>query len=660
MLQSAVQAVQWTYSLFWHYCPQQGILVWLDGYYNGAIKTRKTVQPMDTSAEEACLQRSQQLRELYESLSAGELNQPARRPCAALSPEDLTESEWFYLMCVSFSFPPGVGLPGTTFVKGQHTWLMGANEVDSRVFSRAILAKSAQIQTVVCIPVMDGVVELGYTERIQEDLSLIQRVKSFFSDCYHHHQLHRELQLQSKPALSEHSTSNPTVSSNHSHFQSPLTPYAYATTILTHTPNGGSIDNDDEEETGVEANSDSGDQMNLGLPIRLESGSQKGRTIIPCSSDEPSELMQMEMSENIRLDSSDDVSNNLDLDFPSMDVGPPSSRQHNTHDSFMTTKLARRWPVMQQQQQQLQDPLIIDNVLQPSLTDMTPMEEVSQENRHYSQTVSIILKLQSSTSAASSSHLSYSPNSAFLSWKSRTHLYHSPVEGTSQWLLKYILFTVPFLHSKYRDKNVSSPNTTLQARGKASGGASHDELSANHVLAERRRREKLNERFIILRSLVPFVTKMDKASILGDTIEYVKQLRKKLQELEGHTNSVQERDKRKVRVVEEGGNSSEIRAKVSGPTTTLLSQQGNMLEVSIIESDALVEMQCPYKEGLLLDVMMILRDMRVQVTTVQSSLHNGILVAELRAKVKENVNGKKPSIIEVKRAVNQVIPQSDP
>ncbi|KAL5052792.1 hypothetical protein RYX36_033474 [Vicia faba] len=59
--------------------------------------------------EEASLQRSQQLRELYESLSAGETNPPTRRPCASLSPEDLTESEWFYLMCVSFSFPPGVG-----------------------------------------------------------------------------------------------------------------------------------------------------------------------------------------------------------------------------------------------------------------------------------------------------------------------------------------------------------------------------------------------------------------------------------------------------------------------------------------------------------------------------------------------------------------------
>ncbi|MFX9846490.1 hypothetical protein ABTP16_11520, partial [Acinetobacter baumannii] len=70
MLQAAVQAVQWTYSLFWQPCPQQGILVWRDGYYNGVIKTRKTVQPTEVSTEEASLQRSQQLKELYDSLAA--------------------------------------------------------------------------------------------------------------------------------------------------------------------------------------------------------------------------------------------------------------------------------------------------------------------------------------------------------------------------------------------------------------------------------------------------------------------------------------------------------------------------------------------------------------------------------------------------------------
>ncbi|KAF3681186.1 basic helix-loop-helix protein A [Capsicum annuum] len=141
MLQNSVQSVKWTYSLFWQFCPQQGVLVWKDGYYNGAIKTRKTVQPMEVSAEEASLHRSQQLRELYESLSAGDSNQPAKRPSAALSPEDLTESEWFYLMCVSFSFPPSIGLPGKAYSKKHHIWIMGANEVDSKVFCRAILAK---------------------------------------------------------------------------------------------------------------------------------------------------------------------------------------------------------------------------------------------------------------------------------------------------------------------------------------------------------------------------------------------------------------------------------------------------------------------------------------------------------------------------------------
>ena len=34
-----------------------------------------------------------------------------------------------------------IRLPGKAYAKGQHVWLTGANEVDSRVFSRAILAK---------------------------------------------------------------------------------------------------------------------------------------------------------------------------------------------------------------------------------------------------------------------------------------------------------------------------------------------------------------------------------------------------------------------------------------------------------------------------------------------------------------------------------------
>ncbi|KAL0373829.1 UNVERIFIED_CONTAM: Transcription factor MTB1 [Sesamum radiatum] len=54
----------------------------------------------------------------------------------------------------------------------------------------------------------------------------------------------------------------------------------------------------------------------------------------------------------------------------------------------------------------------------------------------------------------------------------------------------------------------------------------------NHVEAERQRREKLNQRFYALRAVVPTISKMDKASLLGDAIAYVTELQKKLKDME--------------------------------------------------------------------------------------------------------------------------------
>lgn len=716
MLQTAVQSVQWTYSLFWQLCPQQGILVWGDGYYNGAIKTRKTVQPVEVSAEEASLQRSQQLRELYDSLSAGESNQQTRRPCAALSPEDLTESEWFYLMCVSFSFPPGVGLPGKAYAKRQHVWLTGANEVDSKVFSRAILAKSARIQTVVCIPLLDGVVELGTTERVQEDVGLVQQVKSYFID---HHP-----PQPPKPALSEHSTSNPATSSDHPRFHSPPVPNVHAPVNPPVNPNQideeeeeEEEDEEDEEEEEEEGESES--EADTGRNSHL-SGAPNPRVVnVAQAAAEPSELMQLEMSEDIRLGSPDDGSNNLDSEFQLLAASQGGNAvDHQRRADSYRAESTRRWPL-------LQDPM--SSNLQPPPSGGPALEELTQEDTHYSQTVSTILQHQStrwsdsstSAAAAAAGYLMYSSQSSFSKWNLHPSDHHhyaaSAADGTSQWLLKYILFSVPFLHTKYHDNN--SNNSPKSASAAANDSASRfrkttpqDELSANHVLAERRRREKLNERFIILRSLVPFVTKMDKASILGDTIEYVKQLRKKIQDLESRTRQMESdqrsrssgdlqrtsslslkeqrsgittvvntdranrvgggptgSDKRKLRIVEGASGGAQGKAVDSSPVEVSPSPPpppppqpvagvGLQVQVSIIESDALVELQCPHREGLLLDVMVVLREHRVEVTAVQSSLTNGVFVAELRAKVKDNGSGKKPSIVEVKRAIHQIIP----
>ncbi|KAG2693644.1 hypothetical protein I3760_08G105700 [Carya illinoinensis] len=689
MLQAAVQSVQWTYSLFWQFCPQQGILVWADGYYNGAIKTRKTVQPMEVSTEEASLQRSQQLRELYDSLSAAETNQPARRPCAALSPEDLTESEWFYLM-----------LPGKAYAKRQHVWLTGANDVDSKTFSRAILAKSARIQTVLCIPLLDGVVEFGTTEKVQEDLALIEQVKSFFTG--HPHQPHPP-----KPALSEHSTSNPETSSDHPSFHSPSVPVMYPVADVPVNTNNPEEDEEEEEEEEEDGESDS--EIETGRNNRHITTATNPQA---AAAAEPSELMQLEMSEDIRLGSPDDGSNNMDSDFHMLGVGQsgnPTNQQRQA-DSYRAES-TRRWPLSQQ------DPLLGSGIQQPPSGTTAPLEDLAQEDTHYSQTVSTIVQSQTSRWAKSASpdYISYSTQSAFTKWTTAVdHHLRIPIDqSTSQWLLKYVLLSIPFLHTKYRDENSPKLRDADSTMTRFKKGTPQDELSANHVLAERRRREKLNERFIILRSLVPFVTKMDKASILGDTIEYLKQLRKKIHDLEAHnrqmevdqrsrsslgdlqrsnslgdlqrsTSSLKEQrsgvtvvdrahvgmdnrvqvvqpgpEKRKLRIVEGRSGCAKAKTVDSPPPPPSPTSMETMVEVSIIESEGLLELQCPYKEGLLLDVMQTLRELRIETTTVQSSLTNGFFVAELRAKVKDNVNGKKRSIVEVKRAINQIIPHND-
>ncbi|KAL3699781.1 hypothetical protein R1sor_017803 [Riccia sorocarpa] len=59
----------------------------------------------------------------------------------------------------------------------------------------------------------------------------------------------------------------------------------------------------------------------------------------------------------------------------------------------------------------------------------------------------------------------------------------------------------------------------------------------NHILAERQRREEMNEKFSALRAMIPKATKKDKASIVGDTIAYVLELEKTLKHLKSCKDS---------------------------------------------------------------------------------------------------------------------------
>ncbi|XP_071702496.1 transcription factor EGL1 [Rutidosis leptorrhynchoides] len=188
-LAMAVKSIQWSYAIFWSFSStQQGLLTWCDGYYNGDIKTRKTVQAeeMIDDDDEMGLQRTEQLRQLYESLSATaeshHYEPQTRRPSAALSPEDLTDTEWYFLVCMTFEFGNGQGLPGRTLANSTTSWLCNAHHADSKVFSRSLLAKSASIQTVACFPYLEGVLEFGISEQVLEEPNIIKRIKACIFD----------------------------------------------------------------------------------------------------------------------------------------------------------------------------------------------------------------------------------------------------------------------------------------------------------------------------------------------------------------------------------------------------------------------------------------------------------------------------------------------
>ncbi|KAL0450843.1 UNVERIFIED_CONTAM: Transcription factor ICE1 [Sesamum latifolium] len=142
------------------------------------------------------------------------------------------------------------------------------------------------------------------------------------------------------------------------------------------------------------------------------------------------------------------------------------------------------------------------------------------------------------------------------------------------------------------NSNVNSNITVGDQKGKKKG------MPAKNLMAERRRRKKLNDRLYMLRSVVPKISKMDRASILGDAIDYLKELLQRINDLH-----------------------NELETSPPGS-----------VEVRLREGRAVnIHMFCARRPGLLLSTMRALDNLGLDIQQAVISCFNGFALDVFRA-----------------------------
>ncbi|XP_020224006.1 transcription factor MYC2 [Cajanus cajan] len=198
--------------------------------------------------------------------------------------------------------------------------------------------------------------------------------------------------------------------------------------------------------------------------------------------------------------------------------------------------------------------------------------------------------------------------------------------------------TSSYVDSEHSDSDCPTPTLPTLAEPKKRGRkpVPGRDTPTNHVEAERQRREKLNHRFYALRAVVPNVSRMDKASLLSDAVDYINQLKAKIELLE----SQQQRETNK-KVKTEMADTTDNQ---STATTSTVVDQGLVLglevDVKIVGPDAMVRVQSENVNHPGARLMGALRDLEFQVHHASMSSVNDLMLQDVVFKVPNSMRSE--------------------
>ncbi|CAI9095357.1 OLC1v1031290C1 [Oldenlandia corymbosa var. corymbosa] len=459
----------WTYAIFWQSSVSEygapTMLAWGDGYCTGEEDKGKRQNPSSSPAWLAEQEhRKKVLRELNSMVSGSQ--------CSGedVVDEEVTDTEWFFLLSMTQSFMSGSGLLGQALCSPNPIWITGADRLASFPCVRAQQAQQFGIHTMVCIPLTNGVVELGSTELIFQSSDMINKVRAFFnfngmdmgtgSGSW-------PVQPESDPSALWLTDPNPTPVGAGKEGISSLNPDGASTPSVSNkqvvfgNDNTRSCSTLSENPGSIHGNNNSSQQGPGGFFARelnfseyaFEGSSVRGGSCKP----ESGEILSFG-GDSAKKKNSSGMNDNLfsgQSQFGIVEENKskkrsPVSRGSNNDEGMMS---------------------FTSGVILPSTG---VVKSSAGDSDHSDLEASVVKEVDSC--------------------------------------------------------RVVEPEKKPRKRGRKPANGREEPL--NHVEAERQRREKLNQRFYALRAVVPNVSKMDKASLLGDAISYINELKSKLHNVE--------------------------------------------------------------------------------------------------------------------------------
>ncbi|RAL54740.1 hypothetical protein DM860_001868 [Cuscuta australis] len=549
-LQQRLQALidgareNWTYAIFWQSSADDfagpAFLAWGDGYYKGEIEEKARRRPRVSTPEFIAQQeqRKKVLRQLNSLISGSVSSDDA-------VDEEVTDTEWFFLLSMTHSFVTGSGLPGQAFCTSNPIWLAGPGSLAGSPCDRSRQAQGFGLQTIACIPSANGVVEIGSTDVIFQSSDLMNKVRILFN------------------------FNNPDTGSG------PLS------------------------ASGSWAAQPENDPAVLWLTDPTSSGAEAKVT-------------------------ADTI------------VHP---------NSFPST--ATKQIVFGNENPNPETVQIRHSSLQNGIFSGGP--NFSEFGRNGSPSISFkpesgeILSFRAKKSSCGgnenmfSGQSSHFPAAAAEPNQRKNKPTNSRGSNEEEGILSFVSGVIPS-HDNSKRTTVDSDHSDLEAsvvravepekrpkkRGRKPANGRDEPL--NHVEAERQRREKLNQRFYALRAVVPNVSKMDKASLLGDAITYINDLKSKLQTMESHRNDL----KIQLETLKNEPDSPSP-SKNLGPNKPEITDIE--VDVKIIGRDAMIRIQCGKDNHPAARLMVALKELDLELHHASVSVVNELMIQQATVKM---------------------------